>query len=135
MRHHWLQGMTQHLAPLLEEAGHALPADLRVATSFPDLRPLPRSVGGRCDHATETPDGSVRVRVAPDFDDGVMVAEILLHELAHAALGPGFGHGPAFRKLALSLGLVGPMRSTLAGPALRSKLEAIVEGMGPYPAP
>jgi hypothetical protein len=46
------------------------------------------------------------------------IAAILAHELVHAAVGIPAGHGKAFKRVALGLGLVGPMRATT--PARRS---------------
>src|SRR5262245_40096792 len=45
------------------------------------------------------------------------VAEILAHELVHAAVGVDQGHGPAFRKVANAIGLEGklPRLSTSSG--------------------
>lgn len=35
--------------------------------------------------------------------------------------------------MALSLGMVGPMRSAGAGPELKAKLELVAQALGPYP--
>lgn len=44
----------------------------------------------------------VNVRYA---DDALLVRDILLHEITHALLGPGTGHGQEFRAKAKELGL------------------------------
>ena len=58
---------------------------------------------------------------------------VLVHELVHHAVGVEHGHKGPFRKCAVAVGLVGPMRATTAGPALASRLHALAESIGPYP--
>jgi len=67
------------------------------------------------------------------LDDAFEVTEVLCHELIHAALDCEDGHGPRFRKLAVAIGLEGPMRSTHAGPELRECLNVLCAELGPYP--
>ena len=43
------------------------------------------------------------------------IVDVLAHELAHATLGSGVGHGRLFKQCVLKLGLCGPMRATTAG--------------------
>ncbi len=59
--------------------------------------------------------------------------DTLVHELVHAVDNCEHKHGKEFKKIALSLGMVGPMRSAGAGPELKAKLEAIAKTLGPYP--
>jgi len=56
-----------------------------------------------------------------------------MHELIYAVDDCQNKHGPVFKKMALKLGLKGPMRSAGAGPELLLKLEAIAFSLGPYP--
>ena len=42
-------------------------------------------------------------------------------------------HGREFKKIALSLGLKGPMRSAGAGPELKAKLKELLPLLGAYP--
>ena len=41
--------------------------------------------------------------------------------------------GKEFKKIALSLGMIGPMRSAGAGPALKAKLAELSAQLGTYP--
>ena len=61
------------------------------------------------------------------------IAAILAHELVHAAVGIPAGHGKAFKRVALGLGLVGPMRATTPGEAFLAAIAPILEAAGPLP--
>jgi hypothetical protein len=61
------------------------------------------------------------------------IAAILAHELVHAAVGIPAGHGKAFKRVALGLGLVGPMRATT--PGKRSLPPSRRSSMPPAPSP
>jgi hypothetical protein len=62
------------------------------------------------------------------------VGSVLLHEMLHAALGQEAGHGKSFKRLATDVGLVGPVRSTVAGEKLSRHLSDLVNsGLGEYP--
>jgi hypothetical protein len=63
----------------------------------------------------------------------VEVLDTLVHELVHAVDDCQHKHGKEFKKIALSLGMVGPMRSAGAGPDLKEKLVEIAKTLGPYP--
>src|SRR3546814_17057051 len=59
------------------------------------------------------------------------IAAILAHELVHAAVGIPAGHGKAFKRIALGLGLVGPMRATTPGEAFLAAVAPILDAVGP----
>src|SRR3546814_3946952 len=61
------------------------------------------------------------------------IAAILAHELVHAAVGIPAGHGKAFKRVALGLGLVGPMRATTPGEAFLAAVASILDVAGPLP--
>jgi hypothetical protein len=63
------------------------------------------------------------------------IAAILAHELVHAAVGIPAGHGKAFKRVALGLGLVGPMRATTPGEAFLAAIAPILDAAGPLPMP
>jgi hypothetical protein len=65
-------------------------------------------------------DGHFEIFIRPDLAHApdampAQIAAILAHELVHAAVGIPAGHGKAFKRVALGLGLVGPMRATTPG--------------------
>ena len=61
------------------------------------------------------------------------IAAILAHELVHAAVGIPAGHGKPFKRVAVGLGLVGPMRATMPGEAFHAAVAPILAAVGPLP--
>jgi hypothetical protein len=88
---------------------------------------------GECWDKAASGDKTFEIMLRPDLDDPQLIAAILAHELVHAAVGIKAGHGPAFRKVALAIGLEGKMKSTTAGAALAAKLAAMLKSVGPLP--
>ena len=56
---------------------------------------------GACHHSTKTITLSLPLC---EYASGSEITETLLHEIAHALVGPGVGHGSAWRRVALSIG-------------------------------
>jgi len=56
----------------------------------------------------------------------MQAAEILGHELVHAAVGVAAGHGKEFRRVAKGIGLVGQMKATTAGPEFEKAMQPIL---------
>jgi hypothetical protein len=117
------------LAPAFETAGKPIPPTVKLSCGFPSRK---GKAIGEC-HYPATEEAYTEIFIRPDQHDPIEVAAIALHELCHAALGPGFNHGKEFRKLATALGLVGPMRSTEPGPKAVAILQPIIDRLGPYP--
>jgi hypothetical protein len=61
------------------------------------------------------------------------IAAVLAHELVHAAVGIAAGHGKTFKRVAIGLGLVGPMRATTPGDAFLTVVTPILAAAGPLP--
>jgi hypothetical protein len=83
-------------------------------------------------------DGHFEIFIRPDLAHApdampAQIAAILAHELVHAAVGIPAGHGKAFKRVALGLGLVGPMRATTPGEAFLAAIAPILEAVGPLP--
>lgn len=131
-REQWLNDLATELAPKFEAYGSPLPTSLRLACGFPSKGGRAKVIG-EC-HYPENSDGQyTEIFIRPDRCEPLEVGAIVLHELCHAALGPGFGHGKEFKKIATAKGLVGKMRSTEAGPQAIELLTPIIEKIGPYP--
>ena len=88
---------------------------------------------GECWYKEGSEDGHIEIFINPDKADSLVVAEILIHELCHAALGNGFGHGPEFKKLATAMKLAGPMKATVPTEEFNSWAKGIIDKIGEYP--
>jgi hypothetical protein len=136
-REEWLMAASGRLRSLFEEKGFLFPPSLRVSCGWP-LRAQRLSRGGshaigQCWPQRASEDGSHEIFISPQIDDPCAVLATLVHELVHAADDCQNGHRGPFRKMAISLGLSGPMRSTCAGPELRERLNVLSSHLGQYP--
>ena len=71
--------------------------------------------------------------ISPKLAQPLRVADVLVHELVHVAVGIDAGHRGAFAACARKIGLAGKLTSTHAGPDLVALLTPILEQLGPYP--
>ncbi|WP_066803312.1 SprT-like domain-containing protein [Sphingomonas asaccharolytica] len=132
-REGWLLAFTDLARPQFEAAGAPLPDRVRVSVGFPSKGNRSKVIG-ECWYSEASQDHAVEVFIRPSLQsDSARVADVLTHELVHAALGKGQGHGPKFRKVAQALGLVGKMTATVAGPGWHEWADAILEKLGPLP--
>lgn len=130
-REAWLENAVKALTPLFEEQGLTVPP-VRVSCGFP--KGNVRKVIGQCWPTGTTTDGMAQMFITPFLSDATAVMAVLIHEMVHAVDDCASGHKGAFARMAKSLGLEGKMTSTTASPALKARLEAIVEeGLGEYP--
>ena len=136
-REAWLMALVEALRPMFAGHGSPLPDKLRVSCSFPSRGGIKQSgkatTIGQCWYPSNSAEGTTEVFVSPTQADPMVVAEILVHELVHAALGPGHGHGKVFKRLALLVGLEGKMTATRAGSRLQADLAPMLRALGPYP--
>jgi len=131
-REAWLNEAVKLFGPLFIEAGAPLPSKIRVSIGFCSTGRKSSGVG-ECwgDEASE--DRHFEIFLKPEIEGAIMALDILAHELVHAAVGIKAGHGAAFKRVALGIGLAGKMRSTVAGPELNRKLHAIHAVLGEFP--
>jgi len=132
-REAWLHAATGLFRPIFASVGLSLPdVHESVGFGFATRGAAKRNIGQCWDKAASA-DGKAHVFVSPTIDDAGEALAILAHELIHATLGTKAGHGPAFRAAALSLGLTGPMRSTVAGDGMKKHAAGIIAALGNYP--
>ena len=131
-REAWLNFVAGELAPVFAEKGKPLPPRVRLAIGFPSTGSRGKRIG-ECWDKGASRDGTFEILIRPDIEQPAEIAAILAHELCHAAAGIPAGHGPAFRKLALSIGLTGPMKSTTAGPEFLALIAPILDRAGELP--
>lgn len=127
-REDWLTEMIAALRGRFESAGAKLPEGIKVSCSWP--KGSAQKVLGQY---FEIEGRAPEVFISPKLDSVDEVGGTLVHELVHAAVGHAAGHGPAFRKVALAVGLEGKMTSTVAGEALKADLEELGREIGDYP--
>lgn len=135
-REEWLERLTDQLRPSFQTVGHALPDVVRVSVGFPSRRGLSAKnrVLGECWGAAAASDGICQIFMSPTLDDPLRVADVLVHELAHVVT-PGAKHGPAFKRVAVALGLEGKMTATVASQDLVLRLTSLLHksGLDSYP--
>jgi hypothetical protein len=131
-REEWLNAAIVLLSPLFEEAGAPIPDKVRVSIGFCSTGRKSSRVGECWDNAASA-DSHFEIFIRPEIGDPVKALDILSHELVHAAVGLKAGHGAPFKRVAVAIGFTGKMKSTVAGPELRAKLEKIHSKLGSFP--
>jgi hypothetical protein len=132
-REQWLNAFTDRARPQFKKAGVPLPKKVRCSIGFPSAgsRSL---VIGECWQIDATDDKVHEIFIRPSLQsDSARVADVLTHELCHAALPAGTKHGKEFKALATALGLTGKMRATVAGPEWHKWADPILKELGPLP--
>jgi hypothetical protein len=130
-REAWLMTAIEHMREWFETAGAPLPEMIRVSTGW-SKNARKGSIGWTW-ISSAAEDKISNVFITPEISDSVKVLEILVHELVHVADDCEHGHGAAFKKVAVALGLTGKMTATTATEELRDQLEALTVIMGDYP--
>jgi hypothetical protein len=131
-REEWLQAAISLLTPMFAKADAPIPDDGRAAIGFTSKGGKGNCVG-ECWHPIASADKHFEIFIRPDHADPVEVLGILTHELVHAAVPLGSGHGPIYKALALKIGLEGKMRHAMPGMHLVEVLKGIAAELGPLP--
>ena len=131
-RESWLQAAISLIAPFFESKGYRIPEDCQVSCGFASTGLRSHHVG-QCWSRKSSSDGRNQIYISPALHDPVEVLDTLIHELVHAVDDCQNKHGPVFKKIALAVGLEGPMRSASAGPSLKPRLMDWAHQLGPYP--
>lgn len=135
-REQWLISLADILREDFYKAGLPLPERIKVSCGWPSCgarNKKSRIVAGECWSTLLSRGGNTEIFISPIIEDSLTAAHILVHELVHAAVGVDKGHGSTFKRLALHVGLTGPMRATTAGPELAKRLNTLIDDLGAYP--
>lgn len=134
-REEWLAQLITRLVPMIDSVGGTVPGSIRPSVSFPSKGGIgKRQVVGQCWYPIQCEDQtSTNILVSPVISDPLEVAETVLHELVHAAVGPGHGHKGPFIDLARKLGFTKPWKSTPASEVLKLDLQGVLSLLPPYP--
>ncbi len=130
-REAWLLSAIDLLRPVFAAKGYALPP-CQVSCGFTSTGSRSGHVG-QCWSTKSASNALNQIFISPTLKSDFDVIDTLVHELVHAVDNCEHKHGKEFKKIALKLGMVGPMRSAGAGPALKPTLEALLTELGPYP--
>lgn len=131
-REQWLNAFVQRAAKHFKVLGYDLPP-VRCSIGF-SSKGRRSNVIGECWTRNATKDGVHEIFVVPTLEHPSRIADVLTHELVHAAVGIEAKHGPKFRKLATALGLEGKMTATVAGEQWHAWADPVLKAIGPYPA-
>jgi hypothetical protein len=133
-REQWLNSASAHLRTLFEAVGETVPTKVRASCGFPSKGALGarnRTVG-QCWSAVASADSHAEIFISPTISDSSRVLDILAHEWIHA-IHPNAGHGAAFKRTALAIGLEGKMTATVAGEKFKKWASPVLEMLGEYP--
>ncbi len=130
-RERWLLSGIDALRPLFAAQEYELP-EVMVSCGFPSTGKRSRHVG-QCWSRSASDRAVNQIFISPVLYEPVAVLDTLVHELVHAVDDCASSHGKNFRRIAITVGLTGPMRSTVAGDELKARLERIARTLGPYP--
>ncbi|API59614.1 hypothetical protein BSL82_10045 [Tardibacter chloracetimidivorans] len=131
-REAWLNAFAREARPAFDEAGYPLPENVRIAIGFPSSGKRSKVIG-ECWTDAASADGHFEIFLRPSLESDARIADVLTHELVHAAVGIEARHGGPFARCARALGLEGKLTATTAGEAWREWALPILEKLGPLP--
>ena len=130
-REAWLLAAVQLLRPLFAAKGFSVPA-CQVSCGFASTGTRSGHVG-QCWSTKSASNELNQIFIAPTLKSSYEVLDTLVHELVHAVDNCENKHGKEFKKIALKMGMKGPMRSAEAGPELKVTLTSLLDTLGQYP--
>ena len=130
-REEWLQKAVGEVSLLFKPLGLRVP-DVQISMGFTGCGKNTNSIG-ECWPRQAAQDNSNHIFISPVLETPFEVLEVVTHELVHAIDDCKHKHGKEFKKIALDVGLEGPMRSTNAGAGLGVELEEIAKKLGKFP--
>ena len=130
-REAWLLAAIELLRPLFAAKGFSVPA-CQVSCGFASTGTRSGHVG-QCWSTKSASNELNQIFIAPTLKSAYEVIDTLVHELVHAIDNCEHKHGKEFKKIALKMGMKGPMRGAEAGPELKVILTDMLNILGPYP--
>ena len=130
-REAWLLAAIELLRPLFAGKGFSVPP-CQVSCGFASTGTRSGHVG-QCWSTKSASNELNQIFIAPTLKSAYEVLDTLVHELVHAVDNCENKHGKEFKKIALKIGMKGPMRSAEAGPELKVILITLLDTLGPYP--
>jgi hypothetical protein len=130
-REAWLLAAVALLRPLFAAKGFSVPP-CQVSCGFASTGTRSGHVG-QCWSTKSASNELNQIFISPTLKSAYEVLDTLVHELVHAIDNCEHKHGKEFKKIALKMGMKGPMRGADAGPELKLTLTALLDTLGPYP--
>ncbi len=130
-RERWLTQLAYHMSAKFTSIGAPLP-QFRVSIGFTSRGRCKRALA-ECWTNLASADGHHEIFISPTQAESERVADILAHELAHAAVGIPHGHNAVYGRVARALGLEGPLTATIGGNAFKDWVAPILAEIGPLP--
>ncbi len=130
-REAWLLAAVQLLRPLFAAKGFSVPP-CQVSCGFASTGTRSGHVG-QCWSTKSASNELNQIFISPTLKSAYEVLDTLVHELVHAVDNCENKHGKEFKKIALKMGMKGPMRSAEAGPELKFTLTSMLDTLGTYP--
>lgn len=131
-REEWLQAAIEMIRPTFVSKGYRIPDDCQVSCGFASTGLRSHHIG-QCWSRKSSSDGRNQIFISPALHEPLEVMDTLVHELVHAVDDCQHKHGREFKKIAVKVGLEGPMRSASAGKELKQHLAELAAKLGPYP--
>ena len=132
-REDWLNAFASKARARFAEIGAPLPENVRVSIGFPSSGIRSKAIGECWTHAASS-DGHFEIFIHPGLQGSdARLADVLTHELVHAAVGIEAKHGPRFGKVARALGLEGKLTATVAGEAWHLWADPVLAELGAMP--
>jgi len=131
-REEWLNVMATELKKtVFKQSGFILDLKkVKISCGYPSTGAKGKRIG-ECHGSSNN--GSNEIFIHPRLEKSNDVSGVLAHELIHAYDDCKNGHGPAFRKIAIAIGLEGKMTATTVSDALMETINKIVKKIGKYP--
>lgn len=133
-REEWLGKMFTMITEVFEENGYKLPTT-RISCGWPTRKAIgvkTRTLG-QCFAPKCSKDKTTEIFISPYIAEGLEAADVLAHEMIHAAVGVEEGHKGKFKDCANDIGMVGKMTQARAGDDLKDRLASFCAEVGKYP--
>lgn len=133
LREAWLNALVDASRPMFTQVGFELPANVRVSIGWPSRGIRSKSIG-ECWAAEASSDKHFEIFLRPSLvGNDMRIADVLVHELCHAAAGLEAKHGPKFGKVARAMGLEGKLTATIGGEQFKAWMQPHLDALGAMP--